>query len=218
VLPEIAMKERTLLADRLYFGMEPERLRTSAKRVLSRVSGIRKEHARISARNLRQDFELTTIEGQAFVSALVEQGLLRERTTSAGHYRPTRRLAEIARARVVPPLSRARAKMMVEKAIERATLINVRWSRNPLEVETIATFGGYMTRDAEIADVGLGVLLRLRPPERRARFLSILSKNDGAKEIRAAFAGISSYVHVQLVQELRELPRPFAVVFHDDLP
>lgn len=212
------MKERTLLADRLYFGMEPERLRASAQRVLSRVSGIRKEQARISARNLRQDFELTTIEGEAFVSALVEQGLLRERTTSAGHYRPTRRLAEIAHARVVPPLSRARARMMVAKAIEQATLVNVRWSRNPLEIETIATFGGYMSRDAEIADVGIGIVLRLRPPERRARFLSISTKTDGAKEIKAAFAGISSYVRVRLVAELRELPRPFAVVFHDDLP
>lgn len=212
------MKERILLADRLYFGMEPDRLRASAKRVLSRVSGIRKEQARISARNVRQDFELTTIEGQAVVGELVAQGLLRERTTSAGHYRPTRRLVEIAHARVVPPLSRARAKMMVAKAAELATKINVRWSRNPLEVETIATFGGYMSRDDEIADVGLGILLRLRPPERRARFLSIATKADGAREIKGAFAGISSYVHVQLVGELRELPRPFAVVFHDDMP
>ena len=212
------MKERTLLADRLYLGMEPDRLRASAKRVLSRVSGIRKEQARISARNVRQDFELTTIEGQAFLGELVAQGLLRERTTSAGHYRPTRRLAELAHARVVPPLSRARAKMMVAKATEIATKINVRWSRNPLEVETIATFGGYMSRDNEIADVGLGIVLRLRPPERRARFLSIATKPEGAKEIKAAFAGISNYVHVQLVGELRELPRPFAVVFHDDLP
>ncbi len=158
------MKERTLLADRLYFGLEPDRLRSSAQRVLTRVSGLRREHARISARNLRQDFELTTVEGQVLVGELVAKGLLRERTTSAGHYRPTRRLAEIANARVVPPLSRARAKLLVAKAIELATRINVRWSRNPLEIETIATFGGYMSRDSEIADVGLGIVLRVRPP------------------------------------------------------
>ena len=96
------MKERTLLADRLYFGLEPDRLRSSAQRVLTRVSGLRREHARISARNLRQDFELTTVEGQVLVGELVAKGLLRERTTSAGHYRPTRRLAEIANARVRP--------------------------------------------------------------------------------------------------------------------
>ena len=56
---------------------------------------------------------------------------------------------------------------MVAKAIELATRINVRWSRNPLEIETIATFGGYMSRDSEIADVGLGIVLRVRPPARR---------------------------------------------------
>ncbi len=29
---------------------------------------------------------------------------------------------------------------------------------------------------------------------------------------------MSSYVHVQLVNEMRDVPRPFAVVFHDDMP
>jgi len=212
------MKERTLLADRLYFGLEPDRLRSSAQRVLTRVSGLRREHARISARNLRQDFELTTVEGQMLVDEFVAKGLLRERTTSAGHYRPTRRLAEIANARVVPPLSRARAKLLVAKAIELATRINVRWSRNPLEIETIATFGGYMSRETEIADVGLGIVLRVRPLARRSRFLKVAPKADGAREIRAAFTALSSYVHVQLVNEIRDVPRPFAVVFHDDMP
>ena len=212
------MKERTLLADRLYFGLEPDRLRASAQRVLTRVSGLRKEHTRISARNLRQDFELTTIEGKALVDEFVAQGLLRERSTSAGHYRPTRRLAEIANARVVPPLARPRAKLMVAKAVELATMINVRWSRNPLEIDTIATFGGYMSRDSEIADLGLGIVLRIRPALRRARFLSIASKPEGATEIKAAFAALSSYVRVRLVNDARELPRPFAVVFRDDMP
>jgi len=212
------MKERTLLADRLYFGLEPDRLRTSAQRVLTRVSGLRKEHTRISARNLRQDFELTTIEGQALVDEFVAQGLLRERSTSAGHYRPTRRMAEIANARVVPPLARSRAKLMVAKAVELATLVNVRWSRNPLEIDTIATFGGYMSRDDEIADLGLGIVLRLRPAVRRARFLPIATKPEGATEIKTAFAALSSYVRVRLVNDARELPRPFAVVFRDDMP
>ncbi len=212
------MKERTLLADRLYFGLEPDRLRASAQRVLTRVSGLRKEHTRISARNLRQDFELTTIEGKALVDEFVAQGLLRERSTSAGHYRPTRRMAEIANARVVPPLSRPRAKLMVTKAVELATLINVRWSRNPLEIDTIATFGSYMSRDSEIADLGLGIVLRLRPAIRRARFLSIATKPEGATEIKRAFAALSSYVRVRLVNDARELPRPFAVVFRDDMP
>jgi hypothetical protein len=211
------MKERTLLADRLYFGMEPDRLRASAKRVLTRVSGLRKEHARISARNLRQDFDMATIEGQALVDEFVAQGLLRERSTSAGHYRPTRRLVEIANARVVPPLPRTRAKLIVAKAVELATLINVRWSRNAVEVDTVATFGGYMSRDDEIADLGLGIVLRLRPAVRRARFLSIGTKADGAVEIKTAFAALSSYVRVRLVNDLRELPRPFAVIFRDDL-
>ena len=75
-----------------------------------------------------------------------------------------------------------------------------------------------MSRDSEIADVGLGIVLRVRPLARRSRFLKVGTKADGAREIRAAFTALSSYVHVQLVNEMRDVPRPFAVLFHDDMP
>jgi hypothetical protein len=52
----------------------------------------------------------------------------------------------------------------------------------------------------------------MRPTSRRARW-RMLSKADGAHEIRGAFKSLSSFVHVQLVTRIGDLPPPFAVVF-----
>ena len=41
----------------------------------------------------------------------------------------------------------------------------------------------------------------------------MLSKADGAHEIRGAFKALSSFVHAQLCTDIGELPPPFAVVY-----
>jgi hypothetical protein len=46
----------------------------------------------------------------------------------------------------------------------------------------------------------------------------MLSKADGAHEIRGAFKALSSFVRAQLCMDVSELPPPFAVVYqaYDD--
>jgi hypothetical protein len=70
------MKPRTLLTDRLYFGLDPMKLRSATGRALARVVGLPPERARISATNLRQDFALDTTQGDALVNEFVAEGLL----------------------------------------------------------------------------------------------------------------------------------------------
>lgn len=212
------MDVRTLVTDRRYFGVDPLKLRTAAARVLARVAGLPPERACVSARNLRRDFGVNTVEGRALVGELVVEGLLRPHTELQGDYRLTERFLEFASARVVDPLPRARAKHLLAKACELAERINAEWARNPFEIELVAPCGSYMSRDEQLAELLLGIVVRRRPSSRRARWGRLATKTEGANEIRAAFRELSSFVGVRIVNAARLLPRPFAVAFQADPP
>ena len=212
------MKARTLVTQRLYFGMNALDLRTASARVLSRVVGLPPERARVSARSLRQDFGVDTVKGNALVEQLVAEGLLEPPAALQAEYGLTERFVEYASARVVEPLPRERARQLLANACELAARVNGEWTRNPLEIEAVAPFGCYMSRDQQLAELPLGIVVRPRAAERRARWGRIHTKSDGAREIRAEFRELSSFIHVRMVNETRRLPRPFAVAFHADSP
>jgi hypothetical protein len=209
------MRERTLVTQRLYFGMDALELRAAATRVLARVVGLPPELVRVSARNIRQDFAVNTVEGEALVEGFVAEGLLEPRTERHGDYRLTERFLEFATARVVEPLPRDRARELVARAGELAARINAEWTRNPFEIEVVAPYGSYMGRDAQLAALPLGLVVRPREPSRRARWGRIAAKPDGAREIRIAFRELSSFIQVRMVNDRRLLPRPFTVVFEE---
>jgi hypothetical protein len=209
------MNVRTLVTDRRYFGVDPLKLRAATGRALARVAGLPPDRAHVSARHLKQDFGVTTVEGQALIDELVADGLLRPRTKMPSDYRLTPRFVEFASARVVDPLPRARARHLLAKACALAVEINADWTRNPLEIEMVAPFGGYMSRDEQLAELPLGIVVRARPGSRRAHW-RMTTKADGANEIRAAFRELSSFVRVRLVNDTRLLSRPFAVAFHEE--
>jgi hypothetical protein len=210
------MKPLTLVTHRKYFGMNPLLLRAATDRVLARVAGLPPERAQVNARCLRQDFGADTVLGEQLVAGFVAEGLLEPHANASDDYRLTERFFEFACARVVEPLSRSRAKLLLGKACELATRINPDWSRNPLEIETLAPFGRYMSRDHHLGELPLGIVVRARAASRRARWGRLASKSEGAAEIRAAFRELSSFVRVRMVNDLQMLPRPFSVVFHQD--
>ena len=210
------MKARTLVTQRLYFGMSALNLRAATGRVLSRVVGLPPERARISARSLRQDFGVDTVQGNALVEQFVAEGLLERPGELQADYGITDRFVEYASARVVEPLARERARHLLANACELAARVNGEWTRNPLEIEAVAPFGCYMSRDRQLAELPLGIVVR--PRARRARWGRAQTKSDGAREIRVQFRELSSFVHVRMVKDARLLPRPFAVAFHADSP
>jgi hypothetical protein len=211
------MKPRTLVTRRLYFGVDPFRLREASSKVLSRVVGLSADRAKVSTEDISRDFGLDTVEGRSLVDEMVAEGLLAPRAAGSDEYQLTDRFREYASARVVEPLSRSRARMIVASARELADRINTEWSRNPLEIEAIAPFGSYLSQEPHLEALPIGIVVRLRPTSRRARW-RMLSKADGAHEIRGAFKALSSFVHAQLCTQVSELPPPFAVVFqaYDD--
>ncbi len=206
------MPNRTLVTRRRYFGIEPVKLRAAAARVLTRIAGLPPDRARVTARHLRQDFGVNTAEGKALVDEFVAEGLLRPGSATRSDFRLTRRFTELASARIVDPLPRERARLLLAQACEYAARINAEWSRNPLEIAMIAPFGSYMSRERELAELSLGIVVRARPASRRARF-RMATKAEGANQIRAAFRELSSFVRVRVVHDAQLLPRPFAVAF-----
>ena len=209
------MKPRTLITQHLYFGMDAQKLRDASGRVLARVVGLPPERARVRAEHVKQDFHVDTVEGKALVDEFVAEGLLQPRAEREGDYYLTERFVEVAAARIVEPLPRARAKYLVDQASELAGRINAEWNRNPLEVDSVVAFGSYMSLDDTLAELDLAVIVRTRSPARRTRWKRMSSTPEGASEIKAVFRALSSFVHVQIMKDMRLLPRPFAVVFQD---
>jgi len=57
------MKVRTLVTQRLYFGLDAFQLRAATGRAAARMVGLAPDRARVSADHLRQDFAIDTIGG-----------------------------------------------------------------------------------------------------------------------------------------------------------
>ena len=210
------MKSRTLIAHHRYFGVDAVQLRTAAGRVLTRVVGQPPGRARVRADHVKQDFAVDTVGGEALLHELVDGGLLRPAAEAPGDFELTDRLREFAAARVVEPLPRARAKQLLARAIDIVRQVNLDSTRNPLMVDALAVSGSYMSRDAGLADLVLGVVVRNRGAERRARWGRMANKQAGAQAIRAELQALSSFVVVHFVTDAAELPRPFAILFRDE--
>ncbi len=210
------MKSRTLVAHQTYFGFEAARFREAANRVLSRVIGLPVDRAQVHERRLREDFAVTTQSGQGLVEDLVRGGLLKPLGERPGEYRLTEKFAEFAYARVIAPLPRARARQLLDRAAKIAANINGSWTRNPLEIELVAVSGAYMSRDAELAELTLNVIVRNRAQPRSTPWGRRASKAEGANEIRAELASITTFAVVHLLTDRQSLPRPFNVVYNAD--
>ena len=207
------MKQRTLLTDRLYFGLDPVRLRSAVRRCLARVVGLPPERARLAPAHLRQDFAVDTVQGEALAAALVAGGMLEPPAAGRAGYGIRPDFVELAAARIVEPLPRARARKLLADACTLAERINAEHLDNPLVIEALVVFGDYMSRSHRLDELALGIVVASRAPSLRARFGRMQGKADGAESIRAAFRDLSSFVRVRLVTDRSTLPRPFSLVY-----
>lgn len=209
------MKQRTLVSDRRYFGLDALALRSAAGRVAARVAGLAPDRARVRGAFLRQDFGVDTIDGRALLDDLCADGLLARPEGPTSDFLVTPRLVEYAAARVVEPLSRPKAKLLVARACELAERVNREWGRNPLEIAMILPYGSYLAREQRMDELPLALVVRSRPESRRARW-NRMSKSEGARGLRETFGELSSFVRVRLVTAIDAVPRPFTVAWQSD--
>ncbi len=210
------MKTRTLMANRLYFGLDPLRLRDATDRVLSRVVGIPPERATVGLDALAQDFLLGTAASRAVVDEMVRGGLLERLSPTGMEYGITEKFRSLATARVIQPLPRRDAQMLLSHVADIAGRFNRTAADNKYEIATIAVFGSYMSLDEDVPDLSIGITGRRRPPAPQPASGRATRPTDGTDQIRALFEQQSAYLRVSFFQHLQEMPRPFSVVFRDE--
>lgn len=210
------MKTLTLVTKRLYFGVDALRLRDAAERVLLRVQGLPPERARVNADALSRDFGWNESATPDMVRQMVDGGLLQRLSPHAQEFGITDKFRRCAQARIVDPLPRARAQLLLAHVADVAAQFNGTGVRNKYEIDAIAVFNGYMTGDDDLTELSIGVTGRRRPPAERPLIGRATVPTEGTEHIRALLEAPSPFIQANFVPRLTELPRPFSVVFKAD--
>ncbi len=204
-------KLRRLIADQRYFGLAARFFHAGAQRMLQRIAGQPPGQERVDLECIGFDFLLEPAESLGFLRAMIAGGLLNPDGT--GYYRPTARFREYALAPLVAPLSRARAKMLVDAVCDLAAQINADWIRNPFEVKLVAVSGSYMSRSPQLPELSLWIVLRPRPERQTRRWRPMVTKGAGLRQILTAVSSVSSFIVARIVAHKSVVPRPFCVAF-----
>jgi hypothetical protein len=207
------MKTMTLVAKHLYFGLDPLRLRDAANRVLLRIPEHITSRASVRLDALLEDFRLGAAGSQSILEQMVANGVLERLTPSGADYAITTRFREIAGARIIEPLPREQAQMLIAHCADLAKRFNRTATRNRYEIEVIAVHGSYMSRNTDLADLLLGVTGRHRAPGQRAVMGRATAQTEGTDRVRALFEDLNHFIEVGLFKRLQDVPRPFSVVF-----
>jgi hypothetical protein len=137
--PEAAMKPLTLVTKRSYFGgLDALQLRAATGRVLSRLHGLPANRAVIRIDALEQDFRVTPSASRDLAAQLVASGLLRRLDDAGNEFGITDKFRQYAVARIIEPLPRTRARMLLEYLADLAAQFNRTALRNKYEIEAIA--------------------------------------------------------------------------------
>jgi hypothetical protein len=206
-----ARKIRRLISDQRYFGLTARQFHAGAERMLQRISAQPAGKAQIDLECLGHDYLLEPAASLGLLRAMLAGGLLVPDGT--GYYRATARFREYAQAPLVAPLSRARAKMLVDAACDLVAQINADWARNPFEIKLVAVSGPYMSRSNELPELSLWLVLRPRAEKQSRRWRAMVTKGAGLRQILMAVSSISSFVVARIVAHKSVIPRPFCVVF-----
>jgi hypothetical protein len=210
------MKAMTLVARHLYFGMDPLHLRDAANRVLSRVPEDKATDAKVPIDALVEDFRLTEHASKAIVEEMVQDGLLKRLTPTGPYYGLTTRFREIARARIIEPLERPQAQMLLTHCAELADQFNRTAIRNKYEIEAVAVFGAYMSRNRGLAELELAITGRRRAPGQKNFIGRATAQTEGTDRIRELFERQSGFIRVHFFKRLTDVPRPFSVIYKGD--
>jgi len=207
------MPTPTLVTKRLYFGVDAVRLRDATERVVTRAAGAPGNHAVVGYQTLAQEFGLGAAASRAAVDEMVKEGLLERLTPTGMDYAITDRFREYAKARLVQPLPRAEAQLLVSHFAELAEQFNLTASNNKYEIEAVAVFGDYMSLETNLTELSVGVTGRRRSLPPRPTAGRAMGPVQGTDQIRRLFMDQSGFVRVSFFHRVHDIPRPFSVIY-----
>jgi len=205
-----------LVTRHLYFGIDAMRLQVAAGRILMRVHGQPPERAVVGLDTLAQDFRLTTRESLTLVDQMLRAGLLERLQPNAAGYAITDKFREYAQARIVDPMPRTRAQLLLTHMADLAEHFNRTASRNKYEIEALAVSGSFMSREPELPELSIGITGRRRGTVDRQVAGRATTYTAGHEQIRDLLEDLSSFVQVKFFRRLQDVPRPFTVFFRDE--
>ena len=159
---------------------------------------------------------LSPATSEAIVAEMVQTGVLLKLSPTGAHFGITTRFREIARARIIEPLERSQAQMLLTHCAEVADKFNRTTARNKYEIESIAVYGSYMSRHQGLAAIELAITGRKRAPGQRNFIGRATAQTEGTDQIRALFERLSGFIEVQFFKRATDIPRPFSVIFRSD--
>lgn len=211
------MKPLTLVTKRSYFGgLDALQLRAATGRVLSRLHGLPLQRAIVRIDVLEQDFRVTPSASRELAAQLVASGLLRRLDDAGNEFGITDKFRQYAVARVIEPLPRTRAKMLLDHLADLAAHFNRTALQNKYEIEAIAVFGSYMSLERELPELTVGVTGRHRVPARRPADGRATRFTEGHDRIRELLEEQSHFLRAHFFRHLHDVPRPFSVFFKSD--
>jgi len=205
-----------LVTRHLYFGVDALQLQIAAGRVLMRLHGRPPDRATVGIDTLAQDFRLGERESLSMVDQMLQYGLLERGQPNPNQFAVTDKFRQYAQARIVEPMPRTRAQLMISHMADLAAHFNRTASNNKYEIEALAVYGGYMSREPELPDLSVGITGRRRSLNSRPLVGRATAPNGGPEQIRELFEELSSFVRVTFFHRLQNVPRPFTVIFKDE--
>ena len=206
------MKTVTLVTRRLYFGLDAMQMRDATARVLSRLEE-RPDQPLVKLDALVEDFRVSAAASRPMIDEMVRQGLLQRVSDRSGEFGVTEKFRRYADARIIEPLARSRAKMLLNHVADLAWHFNRTGVENRYEIDALAVFGPFMSLEPELAELTVAVTGRRRPPDDRPTAGRATKALQGHEQIRELIEGQSSYLRALFFKSLDEVPRPFSVIF-----
>jgi len=106
--------------------------------------------------------------------------------------------------------------MLLTHCTELADQFNRTALRNKYEIEAIAVFGSYMSRNQGMAELELAITGRHRRPGQKNLIGRATTPTEGTERIRALFEKQSGFIEVHFFKRLSDVPRPFSVIYKSD--
>lgn len=207
------MKAVTLVTRKLYFGVDAMQMRDSTARVLSRFEEPPREQPVINLAALLEDFRVSAAASRPMVEEMVRHGLLQRLPDRSAEYGVTDKFRLYADARIIEPLPRSRAKMLLNHVADLAWHFNRTAVENKYEIDALAVFGPFMSLEPELAELTVACTGRRRTPAERPAAGRATKSEQGHEQIRELIEGQSSYLQAKFFQRLDDVPRPFSVIF-----